>query len=199
MKSIYVYGASGHGLVVFDIALACGYEDILFIDDGDNEYPTFECIKNNNYIPIVFGIGNNEIRAELFEKVMACGFKILSLSHPSSVISSSATIGMGVVVMPKVIINAKANIGNGVILNSGCIIEHECIIENFVHVSPNVALSGNVKVGKLTHIGIGSCVIQGIKIGEKSIIGAGSIVVNNINNFRKAYGNPCKEIEDISK
>lgn len=27
-KSIYIYGASGHGLVVADIARACGYEKI---------------------------------------------------------------------------------------------------------------------------------------------------------------------------
>ena len=45
MKSIYIYGASGHGLVVADIAKACGYTDILFIDDGNNEYPTFKDIK----------------------------------------------------------------------------------------------------------------------------------------------------------
>ena len=45
MKSIYIYGASGHGLIVADIAKACGYTDILFIDDGNNEYPTFKDIK----------------------------------------------------------------------------------------------------------------------------------------------------------
>jgi len=37
---IYIYGASGHGLVVADIAKSAGYGDIIFIDDGDNEHPT---------------------------------------------------------------------------------------------------------------------------------------------------------------
>ena len=41
MKSIYIYGASGHGLVVADIAKVCGYDNIIFIDDGENEYLTF--------------------------------------------------------------------------------------------------------------------------------------------------------------
>ncbi len=41
MKKIVIYGASGHGLVVADIAKDCGYEEIIFIDDGDNKYPTF--------------------------------------------------------------------------------------------------------------------------------------------------------------
>ena len=33
-KNIYIYGASGHGLVVADIARACGYDDSIFVDDG---------------------------------------------------------------------------------------------------------------------------------------------------------------------
>lgn len=197
MKSIYIYGASGHGLVVADIAKTCGYDDIIFIDDGDNDYPSFEDIKINNNIPISFGIGNNSIRAKLFEKVQSSGFEIVSLIHQNTVISPSVTIGKGTVIMPNVVVNANANIGDGVILNSSCIIEHECIIENFAHISPNVALAGNVRVGNFTHIGIGTSIIQGKTIGSYCIIGAGSIVVKNISNFKKAYGNPCKEIEEI--
>ncbi|MFA7090247.1 MAG: acetyltransferase [Arcobacteraceae bacterium] len=199
MKSIYIYGASGHGFVVADIARTCGYDDIIFIDDGQNSYPTFDDIKNNNYIPIVFGIGSNTRRSKLFDKVKMSGFEVVSLIHPSSIISSSVTIGVGTVVMPNVVINAKAVIGDGVILNTASIIEHECLIEDFVHISPNVALAGNVKVGKFTHIGIGSCVIQGIIIGKNSVIGAGSVVIKHIDNKIKAYGNPCKEVEDINE
>lgn len=196
-KSIYIYGASGHGLVVVDIARACGYDEIIFIDDGENDYPSFEDIKRTSGIPISFGIGNNTIRAKLFEKVQNSGFEIVSLIHPSAIISSSVTIGKGTVVMPNVVVNAKATIGDGVILNSSCVIEHECIIDDFVHISPTVALAGDVKVGKFTHIGIGSNVIQGIIIGNNTVIGAGSTVVKNIDNFKKAYGNPCREIGDI--
>ncbi|WP_458699889.1 acetyltransferase [Sulfurospirillum sp. 1307] len=196
-KSIYIYGASGHGLVVADIAMACGYDDVIFVDDGENEYIAFEDIKTTNNIPLAFGIGNNTIRARLFERVQNHSFEIVSLIHPSSIVSSSATIGKGTVVMPNVIVNAKATIGDGVILNTSCIIEHECIIEDFVHVSPNVALAGNVKVEKYSHIGIGSQVIQGIMIGNNTIIGAGSNIVKNIGSFKKAYGNPCIEIEDM--
>ena len=198
MKELYIYGASGHGLVVADIAIACGYDDIIFVDDGENEYPTFEDIKKTSNIPLALGIGNNTIRAKLFEKVQKNGFEIISLIHPSSIISPSVTIGKGTVIMPNVVVNAKATIGDGVILNSSSVIEHECIIDDFVHISPNVALAGNVKVGKYSHIGIGSQVIQGIIIGNNTVIGAGSTVVKDIGNFQKAYGNPCREIEDIN-
>lgn len=197
MKSIYIYGASGHGLVVADIARACGYGNIIFIDDGDNDYLTFDEIKNNKNIPIILAIGSNHIRAKIFEKVENSGFEVVTLIHPSSVVSLSASIGKGTVIMPNVVVNANAIVGKGTILNTSCIVEHECIIDDFVHISPNVAIAGNVRVGKLTHIGIGSNVIQGIIIGNNAIIGAGSTVVKNIGNFKKAYGNPCREIEDI--
>ncbi|MFA5233450.1 MAG: acetyltransferase [Sulfurimonas sp.] len=194
MRSIYIYGASGHGLVVADIAIACGYEDIIFLDDADNEYSNFEDIKNEKNIPIAFGIGNNQTRAELFEKVKQNGFEIVTLTHPSAVISPSVIIGIGTVVMPNVVVNAKAIIGDGVILNSGCIVEHECKVGDFAHISPNAALAGAVKVGEFTHIGIGSNVIQGISIGKNTIIGGGSVVIKNIKDNQKVAGVPAKAI-----
>ena len=33
-KSIYIYGASGHGKVIVDIALDSGYKEVIFIDDN---------------------------------------------------------------------------------------------------------------------------------------------------------------------
>ncbi|MGE4444663.1 MAG: acetyltransferase [Candidatus Altimarinota bacterium] len=197
MSLLYIYGASGHGLVVADIAKACDYEEIIFVDDGDNDYLKFEEIEKNKNFSFALGIGNNTIRKKIFDKLEQDGFNIVTLIHPSVIISSSSYIGKGTVVMPNVVVNAKVHIENGVILNTASIIEHECVIENFVHISPNVSLAGAVKVGEFTHIGIGSNVIQGIIIGNNTIIGAGSTVVKNVGNFKKAYGNPCREIEDI--
>ena len=198
MKSIYIYGASGHGLVVADIAKACGYEDIIFIDDGDNKYPTFEDIKNTKHIPIAFGIGTNTTRKKLFEKVSASGFEIVSLVHPSAIISSNVIVDIGTVVMPNVVINANSKIGRGVILNSSSVIEHESLIEDFVHISPNVALAGEVIIKECSHIGIGSNVIQGITVGKNCIIGAGSVVIRDIENNKLCFGNPCKVIKEIN-
>ena len=199
-KSIYIYGASGHGLVVADVAKSCGYENIVFLDDDKSKgFLTFEDIKENRDYHIAFGIGNNQIRAKLYKKVRENGFFTPTLIHPSSIISSSARIEEGTVVMPNVVVNAKAYIGKCVILNSSCVVEHESIIGDFVHISPKVAIAGDVKIGDFTHIGIGSSVIQCLEIGKNSIIGAGSVVVKNIRDFKKAYGNPCKEIGNIDE
>ena len=199
-KSIYIYGASGHGLVVADMAKSCGYENIVFLDDDTSKgFLKFEDIKENRDYHISFGIGNNQIREKLYKKVKENGFFTPILIHPSSIISSSAKIEEGTVIMPNVVVNAKAYIGKCVILNSSCVVEHESIIGDFVHISPKVAIAGNVRIGDFTHIGIGSSVIQCLEIGKNSIVGAGSIVVKNIADFKKVYGNPCKEVGNIDE
>ena len=62
-KNIYIYGGSGHGLVVADVAKSCGYEDIVFLDDDKSKgFLTFDDIKENRDYHIAFGIGNNQIK-----------------------------------------------------------------------------------------------------------------------------------------
>ena len=198
MKKIYIYGASGHGLVVADIAKACGYDDVQFIDDGENEYAAFDQIKDTIDAPVALGIGQNRIREKIFHKLEEYHISIITLIHPTAIISKSVEIAQGTIIMPLVVVNAKATIGKGVILNTSCVIEHENIIGDFVHVSPDVACAGNIKIGNLAHVGIGSTLIQGIQIGNHTMIGAGSVVVKDIGKHRLAYGNPCKEKKEIN-
>jgi UDP-N-acetylbacillosamine N-acetyltransferase len=190
MKKIYIYGASGHGRVVADIALACGFESIVFVDDGTNLYPNFDAITND--APIALAIGENKTRKKVYEKLLACGFEIATLIHPKALISRSATLDVGTVVMANAVVNPHAKIGCGVILNTACVIEHDCVIEDFTHISPSVCLAGDVHVKELSHVGIGSCAIQGVVIGRESLIGAGSVVLKDIEDEKVAYGNPCR-------
>lgn len=187
-KRIYIYGASGHGLVVADIAHAVGYDEIVFLDDAAGLKFSPDLLRAD----IVIAVGANKTREILSKKVSEAGFNIVSLIHPSAIISQSAQIYEGAVVMPNAVINAHAVVGRGAVINTAAVIEHECVIGEFAHISPNAALAGNVHVGARTHIGIGSCVIQGVNIGSDTIIGAGSVVVRDIPSDVKAYGVPAR-------
>jgi UDP-N-acetylbacillosamine N-acetyltransferase len=197
-KAVYIYGASGHGLVVADIAHACGYDEIVFLDDGDNDHLTFAEIVHDKQTPIAFGVGNNKQRSLLFKMVQLHGFEIVTLIHPSAIVSQSATIGLGSVVMPNAVVNAKAYVGSGSIINTGGIVEHECFVDDFVHISPRGALAGNVHVGKYSHIGLGASIIQNITIGENVIVGAGAVVIASIPNNCTAVGVPAKIISYVT-
>ena len=200
MKKIAIYGASGYGKVVADIARLNGYNEVLYVDDGENKYISFEeFLQQDLQIPIAFGVGTNQVRAKLYKKCIDNHLDIVTLIHPTAVISNSATIEEGAVIMAGVVVNPDTKVGKCCILNTSSVIEHDNIIGHFAHISPLVACAGDVKVGKYAHIGIGSCIIQGINIGSDTIIGAGSVVVKNIGNHKLAYGNPCKIIKDIAK
>jgi UDP-N-acetylbacillosamine N-acetyltransferase len=198
MNKIAIYGASGHGKVVAEIAKLNGFDNILYIDDGMNKHMSFnDFLQKNLNIPVAFGIGNNQIRAKLYQKCIDNALKIKTLIHPNAIISEHTQIAEGTVVMANAVINIDSTIGKCCIINTSCVIEHDNIIADFVHLSPKVACAGNVKIDNYSHIGIGSCLIQGITVGSYSIIGAGSVVVKNINHHILAYGNPCKQIKEI--
>lgn len=199
VTKIYVYCFSGHGAVVADVARACGYGEVVFLDDakfdGKNVLKFDPSLEKAD---VIVAIGDNKIRRILQERVKNVGFGVVNLIHPSAVVSASAQIGEGAVVMPNAVINAHAIIGEGAIINTGAIIEHDCEIGAFAHVSPNAALAGGVIVGANTHVGIGACVIQCIKIGTNCVIGAGSVVVRDIADGSVAYGNPAKVRRSVS-
>ena len=199
-KSIAIYGKSGHGLVVKQIAQACGYTTVIWIDDADqNDAISFQTfLTQYSNIPVALAIGSNYARKKIYEKVRRDGVHIQTLIHPSAVIAPESTLGEGTVVMPLAVINTHATIGIAAIINTQVCIEHECHIGDFTHLSPNVSIGGATTVGDLTHIGIGTSVIQCIKIGNKSIIGAGSVIINHIPNKVMVAGVPATVRKELS-
>jgi len=201
ITELYIYGASGHGKVVLDVAIRLGYKVKGFIDDDETK---IELLKlpvnrlseiNNVGVEIALGIGNNKIRELVYNKIMESGLKIRNLIDQSAVISQYATLNNGTVIFPNSVVNNSAYIGKGCIINTGAIIEHDCIVDDFAHISPNASLAGGVKVGKYSQIGIGACVKQNITIGSNVIVGAGAVIVKDIPDNVIVVGNPGRIIK----
>jgi sugar O-acyltransferase (sialic acid O-acetyltransferase NeuD family) len=198
-KTVVLIGAGGHGKVLAEIAESLGYR----VEFYDDHWPSVEsnggwAIKGtlSDYkaahlrnASAVVAVGDNSARERL---QLTLPHINSSLIHPSAVVSPSATVGMGSVVMAGAVINADVKIGQGVIVNTGATIDHDSVIGDFAHISPQVALAGGVRIGRGAWVGIGSCVIQKIKIGAGARVGAGSVVINDIPDGVTAVGNPCK-------
>jgi sugar O-acyltransferase (sialic acid O-acetyltransferase NeuD family) len=190
-----LYGASGHAKVILDILSAMGITVTQLLDDNEaisdlhgiqvvRPYATTE--------EVIISIGSNAIRKKIAE---ANSYRYGVAIHPSAIISPSAKIGEGTVVMQGAIIQADAVIGRHCIVNTASVVEHECVVGDYVHIAPNSSLCGNVSVGEGTWIGAGSTVIPGIEIGEWTVVGAGSTVIRNIESNVVAVGNPCRMIK----
>lgn len=189
---MYLYGASGHGKVVYDIVKACGVEVIGFIDKSPKaEFLGVKVIDEQSFQSagknVIISIGDNKTRKALAQKLNASFGKAL---HPSAIVASSVRIGSGTVVMHGAIIQPDVVVGEHVIINTGATIDHDCSLGDFVHVGPGANLCGHVEVGECTLIGAGSIVTPGRKIGSNCIIGAGTVVINDIPDGEVVVGNP---------
>ena len=199
---VVVYGASGHGKVVADIVLAAGQTVVGFADDrrtegtavglpilGSGEWLTQH---RGEFDGVALGIGANDARAKVMERLLAANIKVIAAVHPTTVVARGAKIADGCAVMAGALINPDAVIERGAIINTGAIVEHDCRVGEFAHISPNATLAGTVTIGAFTHIGAGATVINNVNVGSGTVVGAGSVVISDIGSNVVAYGVPAR-------
>lgn len=203
--NIVVIGKGGHSKVIEDIIKSNkDYKIVCYLDD---QYKFFEKSNGMYFGPImaaeslkeffvdllfVIAIGNNHIRKSIVEKLNLPNHDYATLMHRKAVISPTAKIGPGTVVMASAVINADAEIGNHAIINTSAVIEHDNYINDFAHISPRATLTGSVSVGEGTHIGAGAVIIPGVQVDKWSVVGAGATVINNLPAYCTAVGNPAR-------
>lgn len=207
MKRLAIIGASGHGMVVADAAELAGWEHIDFFDDA---WPQKEsngiwnvqgsvaalCDLLKNYDGVVVAVGNNSNREQLQIRLRDAGASIVTIIHPSVVVSPHARVGAGCVIFAGAVVNAGGVVGDGVILNTACSVDHDCVLADYVHVSPGAHLAGNVDVGTRSWIGIGANVRQGVKVGSDAIVGAGAAVVTDVGHGQCVVGVPARPMAE---
>ena len=201
MNKLIIIGASGQGKVIADIAQLNSYTDIAFFDDNPQvkfcgKYQVIGCCKDaEKYKAADFfvAIGNAKIRRRIQTELIALGLRVVSLIHPDAVISESATIGIGTVIMAGTVINPDVTIGEGCIINTCSSIDHDCTVGNFVHISVGSHIAGTVNIGDNTWIGAGATVSNNINITSDCMIGAGAVVVNDLIDSATYMGIPAKK------
>ena len=144
-------------------------------------------------------IGDASRRRELFGRVRAAGFEIISVIHPSAIISPNAALGRGAIVFAGAVINAGAVLGDNVIVNTAAVVEHDCNIGDHAHIATGARLGASVHVGAGAHIGIGATIRQAISIGEDAIVGAGAAVVADVPPGVTVAGVPAKTLVVMRK
>lgn len=201
-----ILGASGHGKVVADAALAAGWQHVVFFDDAwpiSSALGPWQVIGDTQRLlstaaefdGVVVAIGNCRIRAEKHLILKLAGARAATIIHPRAWVSPYASIGAGSVVMAGAVVNVDARIGEVGIVNTGATVDHDCWLDDAVHISPGVHLSGNVRVGATSWIGVGAAVRQGIVIGSGVLVGAGAVVVKPIPDGATVIGNPAVPIK----
>lgn len=198
LNRLVIIGASGHGKVIADIAVKCGYQDIVFLDDNEKvkECAGFPVIgKVSDAVTMnddkIVAIGNAEIRQKIQNQLS----NLVTLIHPNAVVSRRVEIGEGTVIMAGAVINSDVVIGKGCIINTGASVDHDCKLRDFDHVSVGAHVAGTVSIGSKTWIDAGATVSNNVSICDHCMIGAGAVVVNDVVNSGTYVGVPVRKIK----
>lgn len=198
-KKIIIIGAGGHAAEIVEyieyinLASKDTIYDILGLLDNTKSYYKhykfeYKFLGNidshsiNKEAYYVLGIGDLSIRKKIIKKYLLKEAKFETIIHPTSLISSTATIGEGSIISHNVSLGPKAKIGKFCVINSRSTIGHDSEIDDNNFISPQVVLGGFTKLGSNNLLGTNSCLIPNIKIGNYNKIMAGMTVVNNVND-----------------
>jgi UDP-perosamine 4-acetyltransferase len=206
MRRIIVIGAGGHAKVVIEAIRAAGMGEIVGLIDsqpsgpavqevpilgGDERLPS---LRREGVADAVVAIGSNVLREKIGRNLVGLGFSLPAVVHPAALISPSARVGDGAVIMVRAVVGVETTIGPLAIVNTGAVLDHDNVIESAAHIAPGCSLAGNVKVGARTLVGVGSAVRPGITIGSDAVIGAGSAVVAPVASGTIVVGNPARPL-----
>ncbi len=202
-KPLLIYGAGGHAKTVIDLIRALDTWEIAgIIDDGVPRgtlvmgVPVIggadalpECQEQGitAVVNAVGGIGNYQVRWQIFETLIAANFAFPTLIHPSAVIESSVHPADGVQVLAQTYISSESRIGFGTLINAGVILSHECRIGKCVNLSPGALLAGNVQIADFAQVGMGATLNLGVKIGSAARIGNSAVVKSDVPDDGRVY------------
>lgn len=183
---LLILGAGGHGRAVADLARACGFTIAGFTEPGGRgrdvvgtDDDLLALTQRLSLDGAVVGVGNTALarRAALFGRLRERGLATPRLVHPSAIVSPSATVGEGTVVLPNAVVGADCVVGSNVVIYSGCVLEHDCRIEDHAYLAPGAILCGEVRVEEGAFVGAGAVAVPGATIGKGATVDALARVV----------------------
>jgi len=206
-----IIGAGAQGRIVAEIwrAMDC-VRSLVLVDE--NHHLWRKCIggvpvvgdisgwveRHAEGIEAVIAVGHNPQRLELARRLAEMQVQFARVVHPSAVIMRSASLGVGVMVLPQCVVNTGAQVGDHVVLNTGVIVEHDCFVEEGASLSPGTRMGGRVAIGRGAFLGTGTTCLPRVTIGQEAIVGAGSLVAGDIPRGVVAYGVPARVIRPVT-
>lgn len=199
---LFVYGASGAGLEVFDLAERTGkYSKIYLIDDFLEEIPYYgserihfsSCSQymdeDSEYI---ISVGEPSARALLRERVKEHGYRLATLIDPSAVLSKTAIVEPGCIINAHSIISSRAHLKENCYIGFHVVVGHDACIHEDTIVCPMATVGGGSVVGREAFLGLNSSMKERVNVGDKAIVGMGSMLFRNVAPGCTMVGNPAR-------
>ncbi len=195
-----IFGGGGHARVVASLIRAA---TVTFVvpnptrADHLAESAFFERIEDYASQDVYIGIGDNDIRRGIFDRLASLGITPASCVAPTAFIAASASLGRGVVVCPGGVVMANAEVGANVIVNTLSSVDHDCVVGDHSQITAGVTLGGTVTLGRGCFLGIKSAVLPNLTLGDAVVVMAGSLVTGAVPGHVMVGGSPARIVRTL--
>jgi len=198
---VIIFGAKGLGRTALEIFNSNTVTVFGFLDDDANLHSTeiddisiIGSTDDDGFLKLIgpkveafVAVEESNLRKHLVEMLLERRHTMpCNAIHSTAYLSPSSSFGHGTLINMGVFVGAGATLGNHAIIHSGAIIEHGAQIGEFVQIGAGSIIGPEVEIADGAFIGI--------RIGKNAQIGAGSVVVSPVEDKKRVFGNPAKEI-----
>lgn len=207
--TLAIYCAGGLGREIIALARAVSrWQAIIFVDDITKEkwiegaavYRFDEvCTFTDIEYEFVIASGEPSVRAALYKKVKAAGFKMATIYGRGVYVLTGSSIGEGCILYDCGV-STGVTLGNNTLVSTKVVIGHNVTIGESCVISAFSFLGGGTSIGSRTYIGAGAKLKDHVQVGVDVIIGLGAVIFRSVTDGAIMIGNPAKKIgENIEK
>lgn len=210
-QQVVVVGSGGHAKVVIDTLESTEAFEIVGVTSKDmargEQLLSYPVLGDDDVLPDLYskgihhaavGVGgfrDNQLRTEVFNRLKALGFQVVTAVHPSVYFGRDACVGEGSILFPGVMLNTEVKIGRNVIVATGSSIDHETHIADHALISAGVTIGAYVNILEGALIALGAKVVSGVTIGRHALVAAGAVVVKDVPDYTTVMGIPAQPVE----
>jgi len=160
--NLLILGAGEYGQLVKELTRN-KFTTIDYLDDNSpaaiGKLEDYKSLKDK-YQNAVVAIGNNEVRANWFDRLEEAGFNLPIVLSDRAYISPSAVIEPGCIIESMAVIQANTKVEKGSIISSGAVVNHNAIVHKCCHVDCNSVVGADAEVPEKMHLNYGQVITR---------------------------------------
>ena len=139
----------------------------------------------------VVGFTGRKMEPLVHEVAHRFGIEFASLVHPRALVTPTARLGPGCIVMADVILESGVTVGAHTFLNKRATVGHDATIGEYCSLGPGTLVGGHAAIGPGATLGMGSIVLEDRRVGDGAVVAAGAVVTKDVDAGVMVAGVPA--------